>query len=79
MNNIVDLKEYIASKNVKIIFENVNTVFLENSDNVSKVLLPSNIQISDFPYDEDVYNKLKEKKKYWYSRVNLWFVIRILV
>ena len=62
MNNIVDLKEYIASKNVKIIFENVNTVFLENSDNVSKVLLPSYIQFSDFPYDEDVYNKLKEKK-----------------
>ena len=62
MNNIVDLKEYITSKNVQIIFENANTVFLENSDNVSKVLLPSNIQISDFPYDEDVYNKLKEEK-----------------
>jgi len=62
MNNIVDLKEYITSKNVKFIFENANTVFLENSDNISKVLLPSYIQISDFPYDEDVYNKLKEKK-----------------
>ena len=62
MNNIVDLKEHITSKNVRIIFEDANTVFLENSDNVSKVLLPSNIQISDFPYDEDVYNKLKEEK-----------------
>ena len=62
MNNIVDLKEHITSKNVRIIFEYANTVFLENSDNVSKVLLPSNIQILDFPYDEDVYNKLKEEK-----------------
>ena len=79
MSNIVDLKEHITSKNIRNIFEDANTVFMANSDNISNVILPNYIQFSDFPYDEDIYNKLKEKKKYWYSTISLWFVIRILV
>ena len=62
MSNIVDLKEHITSKNIKNIFEDANTVFVANSDNISNVILPNYIQFSDFPYDEDIYNKLKEKK-----------------
>ena len=62
MSNIVDLKEHITSKNIRNIFEDANTVFIANSDNISNVILPNYIQFSDFPYDEDIYNKLKEKK-----------------
>ena len=62
MNNIVNLNEHINSKNVRSIFENANVIFTANSSNITKKLLPNYIQFSDFPYDEDIYNELKEKK-----------------
>ena len=43
MSNIVDLKEHITSKNIRNIFEDANTVFIANSDNISNVLLPNYI------------------------------------
>lgn len=62
MEKLVDLSSYKNSRNIRNIFEDASSIFQESSKHIYQEMLPNYVKFLDFPYDEQIYNKLKKNK-----------------
>jgi len=62
MEKLIDLSSYKNSRNIRNVFEEASSIFQENVKFISQEILPNYVKFQDFPYDEQIYNKLKKNK-----------------
>ena len=59
MKKLINLSSYKNSRNIRNVFEDASSIFQENSKFIYQEMLPNYVKFLDFPYDEEIYNKLK--------------------
>ena len=62
MKKLINLSSYKNSRNIRNVFEDASSIFQENSKFIYQEMLPNYVKFLDFPYDEEIYNKLKKNK-----------------